>query len=538
MKKYLIVVELLCFLRLSLVAQWQDLSNPSLGDILYCQFISPENGWIINLGDPPLAGLLRTTDGGITWTKILNHPPGTFNWIVGSDFRNDSIGYVVSLRGTNCFRTLTGGRIWDTAGCGNADLVDIIPTIKIFSLTLSYCGGGTAFSRSVDSMKTWRTISRIPNARLFSGATKLAFLSENDIVSCGGIESELTGEWTGMIECYRSTDGGTTWGSPFVDTLQVPYAMAFGNTMIGYTFTGITHDEFDFDVHYRTHKTTDGGATWFQIPARLDSGEMIYIEDAYFKSPLEGFVCNGTAFAHTSNGGLSWKIIPGVSGGSMSWPDSLHGWVVGNNGRIFRTTTGGWLPIQLASFTGAYLGGTRVRLDWRTLSEINNYGVHVQRRGQNDSLFTEISPLIPGHGTTNEPHDYLFIDSSATINRWYYRLRQIDLNGPIHYTEPIIVDVTTGVTQAGAPREYSLEHNYPNPFNPTTTIRYSIPNTSHVRLKVFDVLGREVATLVDEVQDSGRRSVVFDAAHLASGVYLYKLQAGSCIQTRKLVLLH
>jgi hypothetical protein len=92
--------------------------------------------------------------------------------------------------------------------------------------------------------------------------------------------------------------------------------------------------------------------------------------------------------------------------------------------------------------------------------------------------------------------------------------------------------VSVGETQTIPP--YSLSQNYPNPFNPMTRIEYAIPKTSHVSLKVFDVLGREVATLVDEVQDVGVKSVEFDGKGLASGVYLYRLHAGTFVQTKKL----
>jgi hypothetical protein len=88
--------------------------------------------------------------------------------------------------------------------------------------------------------------------------------------------------------------------------------------------------------------------------------------------------------------------------------------------------------------------------------------------------------------------------------------------------------------QSDSPGQFRLNQNYPNPFNPTTRIEYAIPKTSHVSVKVFDLLGREVATLVDEEQGAGFKSVEFDAKGLASGVYLYRLHAGTFVQTKKL----
>jgi hypothetical protein len=96
----------------------------------------------------------------------------------------------------------------------------------------------------------------------------------------------------------------------------------------------------------------------------------------------------------------------------------------------------------------------------------------------------------------------------------------------------------SGVTsQRDLPTRFSLEQNYPNPANPTTTIRYQLPLPASVSLKVYDVLGREVTTLVEGVQEPGVKSAMFDGSNLASGVYFYRLQAGQFVATRKLMLL-
>jgi hypothetical protein len=101
--------------------------------------------------------------------------------------------------------------------------------------------------------------------------------------------------------------------------------------------------------------------------------------------------------------------------------------------------------------------------------------------------------------------------------------------------------IVTSIDQPGTagtlPHEYRLDQNYPNPFNPTTVIKYQTPTNNHVTLAVFDVLGREVATLVDEFEGAGFKSVQFNAGGLSSGVYYYRLQAGSYAETKKLLLL-
>jgi hypothetical protein len=197
------------------------------------------------------------------------------------------------------------------------------------------------------------------------------------------------------------------------------------------------------------------------------------------------------------------------------------------------------LPITLAAFTAQVLpGGFRVKLDWTTLTEINNYGFYVQRRRDTDSLFVDVpNSFIPGHGTTTEPHHYSYTDTTATRALWSYRLKQIDLDGTIHYSAAITVDLTTAVEEPQLPTVFSLHQNYPNPFNPSTTIRYDLPVAAHVTLKLYDIVGREAQVLVDGIQEPGYKSVQFDASTLASGVYLYRLQAGTFIETRKMLVI-
>ena len=195
------------------------------------------------------------------------------------------------------------------------------------------------------------------------------------------------------------------------------------------------------------------------------------------------------------------------------------------------------LPITLASFAAKInLSGQGVKLEWGTISEVNNYGCYVQRRLASDSLFTEIpNSFVAGHGTTLEGQHYTYTDGTVGPGQWSYRLRQIDLDGTARYSEPVSVDLLTGVKDKEIPEAFALRQNYPNPFNPSTRIRYDLTRATRVSLKVFNMLGQEVTTLVDEMQEAGYRSVEFQTSGMASGVYLFRLQAGTFIETRKMI---
>jgi hypothetical protein len=191
------------------------------------------------------------------------------------------------------------------------------------------------------------------------------------------------------------------------------------------------------------------------------------------------------------------------------------------------------LPVELTSFSGQVIG-SGVRLTWTTASEQNNSGFEVQRAITQD-VWTPLG-FVPGAGTTTEAQSYAFTDAQAagTVR---YRLKQIDFDGQFEYSN--IIEVNTGLPteeNSNLPKQFALSQNYPNPFNPTTIIAYQLPVAGNVSLKIFDMLGKEVATLVNGRQDAGAYTVDFNASQLSSGVYFYRLQSGSFVQTRKMML--
>ncbi len=195
------------------------------------------------------------------------------------------------------------------------------------------------------------------------------------------------------------------------------------------------------------------------------------------------------------------------------------------------------LSVQLASMTATTLA-TGVQLDWTTVSETNSLGFYVERRVQNTGAYATVSDLIPGAGTTLQQHHYQWTDTKVTDGNYNYRLRLVDLSGTNTYSNAITVTVSgvTGVN-GSLPTEFALQQNYPNPFNPTTVISYQLPVASYVTLKVYDMLGQEVATLVNGTLDAGYKSAQFSATNLPSGIYTYRLTAGTYVEVKKMLML-
>jgi hypothetical protein len=143
--------------------------------------------------------------------------------------------------------------------------------------------------------------------------------------------------------------------------------------------------------------------------------------------------------------------------------------------------------------------------------------------------------LLPG--TTTGATSYVVINYDRTAKPTYFNLKADFSVGPVTYWSDSIKLPLTGIgTEAAPPVRYVLEQNYPNPFNPATTIRYSLPHKSQVRLTVYNPLGQQVAILVQGQQEAGSYEVKFDGSNLASGVYFYRLQAGSFLEAKKLVI--
>ncbi len=196
------------------------------------------------------------------------------------------------------------------------------------------------------------------------------------------------------------------------------------------------------------------------------------------------------------------------------------------------------VPVELLSFSSSVIDND-VTLNWMTATETNNSGFQIERntllnplsRGEAEGRGVwENIGFVNGNGTTTETKTYSFKDENLSTGKYQYRLKQIDFDGTFEYSNIVEAEILP-------PAIFSLEQNFPNPFNPSTKISWQSPVNSHQTLKIYDVLGNEVATLVNEYRTAGKYEAEFNANNLASGIYYYQLKVGEFVQTKKMVLI-
>jgi hypothetical protein len=244
----------------------------------------------------------------------------------------------------------------------------------------------------------------------------------------------------------------------------------------------------------------------------------------------------GVAF---NTGPESYLTRGGVSGNINSLHYSNYG-MVGqsisdffevpqNNATYIENSGFPSLPVELSSFSADVVSDNEVILNWTTETEVSNYGFEIQRQNFGATDWTRIG-FVAGNGNSNSPKHYSFTDNNPVNgSKFNYRLKQIDTDGDYEFSNVIEAEII--------PADYVLYQNYPNPFNPVTKITYQISKESKVVINVYDILGSEVVSLVNDTKEPGYYEVEFNATNLPSGTYIYRMTAGDYFETKKMILM-
>ena len=475
---------------------------------------------------------LRTTNGGNNWTVStvtgaaglrcsgISVLDANTAWIAMNDPSNATSGGI--------FKTTDAGTSWvkqTTAFQGTGGHPN---TIRFFDANNGVCagnprGGYWEIYTTTNGGTNW---IRVPSGNIpspLTGEIGLELRVSNSVGNTFWFQ-------TLSNSLYKTTNRGYSWTVAYNVCGATGFGFAFKDSL-----NGLAVDYFPVNAMSRT---SDGGESWTALPldSVFDNLSTFYV--AYAKGTNGSYVITShnpgiPGSAYTLNDGDSWNYINNTPLGPAAFSDWNTGWAGGINDIIWKWDSD-ILPVELLSFISS-VSGNNIQLDWQTATEINNQGFEIYRNGSRIAF-------VEGKGTTTETQDYSFTDRNLQSGIYNYRLNQIDFDG----TQEVVGELTVYLT---LPEEFSLEQNYPNPFNPSTVIGYQLPVTGFVSLKIYDVLGNEVATLVNEEKPAGSYEVEFNSHSdggqnlpagrqgLSSGIYFYQLQAGNFTQTKKLILM-
>jgi photosystem II stability/assembly factor-like uncharacterized protein len=492
MKTFNFYITLLTLLFSSICySQWYPQSSGITTNLYSIFSIDGTTAWMTGANGV----ILKTTNRGASWVQ---KPSGVSYSISFIHFFNQNEGIIAGSGGT-IKKSYDGGETWESISSGTYNRLQEGCFVND---SVGYVVGDAGILlKTINRGNSWTNSVIAPENFSF-----IYFVNENT--------GFATTEWTGQI--WKTTDAGVNWSLKQIignySIWQVHFVDVNNGWVVG---------EYGTIAH-----TTDSGETWnLQY-----SGTGVNMRSIYFHTPNIGWaVGKDEKRLRTIDGGDTW--IHDHTGYSneflyIFFIDDNIGWICGTGGVILLTENNG-IPVELVNFSGG-IEGNYIVLHWTTATELNNSGFEVERKYENQ-FWLKIG-FVPGNGTTTEKKFYQFGDQPKKIGKYSYRLKQIDYDGTFEYSDEISIDFNTQYT-------FVLEQNYPNPFNPSTTIRYQIPNSSFVTLKVYDVLGNEISTLVNEKIPAGSYEFDFDATGLPSGIYLYRLQAGDFVDTRKMILI-
>lgn len=438
--------------------------------------------------------ILNSTDGGKTWNgKSVN----TSFFFPKAVFLDKDIGFLTANSGLP-LKTVDGGITWNEQG---KNIEGSIRKVNFVSVTTGWVLASGRVFKSLDGGITWQVQDSI----------KLS-----NIISLEMIDS-LNGWAMGNKTAYRTSDGGITWNIGFSDSSISSYrGINFYDRRLG-----VISEARQNNNDALNYVTIDSGRTWtaYKMPESVSSYSKVQFSDYQ-----HGWLIEQGGVWNTLDTGKTWKKIYSDSTYYIPWGfdfiDSLHGWYVSNKVRF--TTDGGktWNSSPLPYYDQIE--------DLHFISLQNGYAV-----GYDGSIFS----TTDGGWTWQSD----FHRSSVPL----FSISEVHYNDVSHLWvggDSFVIEYTnTAKTHIGTekllPTELSLNQNYPNPFNPITTISFSLPHGNLIRLMVYDYLGREIVTLVNEYRSAGNCKVLFDATTLSSGVYFYRILAGDYSATKKMILI-
>jgi photosystem II stability/assembly factor-like uncharacterized protein len=489
-------------------------------------FAAPQNQGIRSLSagsnDNVIVGV--TDYGGGSGEELYYTKNGGDTWVKGKDSINNYIYSITHVSADSAYALGAKGLVLLTTDGGEnwTQISEDHPSVSAIyfpSPSVGYADGGNGkLYKTSDAGENWNVV--------------------NDSSSGGSLYfiDDMTGFNAGP-KLMKTTDGGVHWNE--LNTGVSAYAFRdvyFVNNNLGFA----TYS--DFSTGDGVIKTTDGGMTWDSLTFKNNKHDKQYV---YFADENLGFVSGYSTLYRTTDGGDNWDTLTVASGSTPGYYEESN-----SNVTFINSTTG---------FFGrkGHIFKTIDRGDTWTDAPIDNHTMPTQIQFVSDSIGYFISAT-----DTFGVHSHILYKTTDGGNSWLDLTNELPTAGiwSLFFSDENtgylagstgILKTTSGgetitsvkeIYNASIPSGYKLYQNYPNPFNPTTKIKYSIPRVGtslmkFVQLKVYDILGREVKTLVNKEQQPGNYEIEFNASIFSSGVYFYQLKVDNLINTKKMILL-
>jgi photosystem II stability/assembly factor-like uncharacterized protein len=496
--------------------------------------------------------IVKTTDGGINWAFTGNFEE---DFLYAIHFVNENVGYASGYNGA-IIKTTDGGITWAVQN-------DSMPNVILSDIhfydenTGGAVGSAGALLTTTDGGQNW--IQRD------LGIGHYLFFIRYVSPTTAYLGVDINSGWI-----YKTEDGGETWE---IDPNFAPAKYRVGefvsaNTgfIYGFNQTGGTLNRY-------LYKTTDGGQNWSE--SQIANPEVSIIINIEFVNDTLGYFANyaiwNNQFYRSTDGGQTWAV-------DLSAPPSLFDYKFFNpasaiafqpdyypvKNRFFYTNDGGFtwneaavldsalyirdLFVLLEQPTGpalyqpapnAVVSVETIEFDWNDIFKPRFYQIQIARDAAFSNLVYQSNMVASTFTLENAGLD--------AGSNYYWRVRGINhgsISGEWSEARSFTTEGLTGLEplNAGAPKEFKLFDNFPNPFNPETVIKYQLPQSSPVRLEVYNNLGQKVRTLINQRQEAGYYRAVWDGrndlgAAVASGVYIYRFRAGDFLQVKKMILL-
>ena len=465
---------------------WQRLIiNDNFSDVF---FINEETGFAISGVLSVFQGLYKTTNGGVNWNGV----PGPSGQDIS--FLDSLTGFI----GSNViYKTTDGGTTWyiPNGGEGGADKISFI------NQTTGWAIRNNIIYKTTDKGENWIT--------QFTAPSSITFFNIHFVDSLYGWTANLGGR------PYKTTNSGVNWIQQTNLNIWESRDIYFIDSLHAFLINDI----------FNLLRTTDSGINWFN---HLTSQYVIRVLG--WLSTSHGFIVGDGVYETNDSGNTWFELLELRNVGLRKFhaPNNYLGFSVGQVGLIFKLIDTSIVPVELISFEGK-LEKNKTVLNWQTASEINNSGFQIEKSLDKKNWLN--IGFVEGKGTTTEQNFYSFIDEfhQYQLRNIYYRLKQINYNGSFEYSKVIEINILI-------PGNFELYQNFPNPFNPSTNIKWQSPISGLQTLKVYDILGRELIVLLNEFREAGIYETEFDASLLSSGVYFYKITVGGYTQIKKMIL--